>query len=179
MGVKHSHNAEVNEHPFDRIAKQSPDSTASDSFHETSSELPWGWYSEDEEISLQQHTLNCAEGSIKWLVSSVHKDWYVGQPISAPPDYILESSLSMQQLWYTTAGQRPQQPENERDYYEHIWRQNDALSNVEPVEKEEAKYDSCLNDGVVVLCKSKCPFSIAVSKSFTKSHCINSLAIQV
>lgn len=34
-------------------------------------------------------------------------------------------------LWKHTAGNRPPQPEEEREYFEMLWRQNFALSNVE------------------------------------------------
>jgi ribosomal protein L23 len=50
--------------------------------------------------------------------------------VTAPP-YILEENLSTQMLWRHTAGNRPPQPAEERAYYEMIWRQNFALSNVE------------------------------------------------
>jgi hypothetical protein len=47
------------------------------------------------------------------------------------PNYILEQNLSDQMLWKHTAGNRPPQPEEEREYFEMLWRQNFALSNVE------------------------------------------------
>jgi len=47
------------------------------------------------------------------------------------PNYILEENLSSQMLWKHTAGNRPPQPEEERAYFEMLWRQNFALSNVE------------------------------------------------
>jgi hypothetical protein len=50
--------------------------------------------------------------------------------VTAPP-YILEENLSTQMLWKHTAGNRPPQPAEERAYFEMIWRQNFALSNVE------------------------------------------------
>ncbi len=52
-------------------------------------------------------------------------------PISEPPAYVLESSLSYQQLWYETAGKRPKQPERERKYFENIWKSNFENSSVE------------------------------------------------
>ena len=51
--------------------------------------------------------------------------------VTAPPLYILESSLESQELWYATAGRRPQQPEEERKYYENLWRQNFEVSSVQ------------------------------------------------
>ena len=62
-------------------------------------------------------------------------------PATAPPMYILESSLETQQLWHSTAGQRPKQPQQEREYFEKLWRRNFEISsvtykdNVIPVEK--------------------------------------------
>jgi hypothetical protein len=53
------------------------------------------------------------------------------------PNYVLEESLSSQRLWKETAGQRPPQPAEERAFYEKMWAQNFARSNVEygmPVE---------------------------------------------
>lgn len=47
------------------------------------------------------------------------------------PHYILEENMSNQMLWKQTAGNRPPQPEEERAYFEMLWRQNFALSNVE------------------------------------------------
>ena len=54
------------------------------------------------------------------------------------PNYILEENLSSQMLWRNTAGNRPPQPEEERAYYETVWRQNFAMSHVHyNVPKEE------------------------------------------
>jgi len=53
-------------------------------------------------------------------------------PVTQPPQYILESKLSTQQLWYSTAGKRPRQPTQERQYYESLWRKNFEVSCVRP-----------------------------------------------
>eukprot|EP00934_Nitzschia_sp_Nitz4_P008206 Nitzschia sp. Nitz4//scaffold168_size48592//12954//14978//NITZ4_007047-RA/size48592-augustus-gene-0.19-mRNA-1//1//CDS//3329538312//8196//frame0 len=53
------------------------------------------------------------------------------------PTYVLEESLSSQKLWKHTAGQRPPQPVEERAFFEKMWTQNFARSQVEyrmPVE---------------------------------------------
>lgn len=53
------------------------------------------------------------------------------------PTYVLEESLSSQKLWKVTAGQRPPQPVEERAFYEKMWAQNFARSQVKydmPVE---------------------------------------------
>ena len=46
------------------------------------------------------------------------------------PQYVLEESLSNQKLWRVTAGNRPPQPVEERDFYEKIWAQNFIKSQV-------------------------------------------------
>ena len=51
-------------------------------------------------------------------------------PVTAPPMYVLESSLETQQLWYATAGQRPRQPDHERRYFEKLWMKNFEASAV-------------------------------------------------
>ena len=53
------------------------------------------------------------------------------------PTYVLEESLSSQKLWKQTAGNRPPQPVEERAFFEQMWAQNFARSNVKyeiPVE---------------------------------------------
>jgi hypothetical protein len=50
--------------------------------------------------------------------------------VSAPPQYILDSSLETQQLWYHTAGLRPKQPAKERNFFERLWFQNFQRSEV-------------------------------------------------
>jgi len=46
------------------------------------------------------------------------------------PTYVLEESLSSQKLWKQSAGQRPPQPVEERAFYEKMWAQNFARSQV-------------------------------------------------
>jgi hypothetical protein len=53
------------------------------------------------------------------------------------PTYVLEESLSSQKLWKESAGCRPPQPVEERAFYEKMWAQNFARSQVQygvPVE---------------------------------------------
>lgn len=53
------------------------------------------------------------------------------------PNYVLEESRSAQFLWKQSAGQRPPQPVEERAFYEKMWAQNFARSQVDyrmPVE---------------------------------------------
>jgi hypothetical protein len=46
------------------------------------------------------------------------------------PTYVLEESLSSQRLWKDTAGNRPPQPVEERMFFEKMWAQNFAKSQV-------------------------------------------------
>ena len=46
------------------------------------------------------------------------------------PTYVLEESMSSQRLWKDSAGRRPPQPVEERAFYEQMWAQNFAKSQV-------------------------------------------------
>jgi len=46
------------------------------------------------------------------------------------PTYVLEESRSSQRLWKDSAGRRPPQPVEERAFYEQMWSQNFAKSQV-------------------------------------------------
>lgn len=51
------------------------------------------------------------------------------QAVTAP-NYVLEESLSDQLLWKKTAGNRPPQPVEERAFFEAMWAENFAMSEV-------------------------------------------------
>lgn len=121
--------------------------------------------------------------------SSINTALSLPLPATDPPSYILESPLSSQYLWYTTAGQRPQQPPEERKQIEEIWKENFEASNIpfpddiaepskksykrnENVQSLQAEYHEDVRG------HGKGPFSNAVSKSFL-NHCISSMTIQV
>ena len=70
-------------------------------------------------------------------------------PASDPPFYILESNLETQQLWYSTAGKRPKQPTNEREYFEQIWTQNFQDSKVQYEEPIDAIIVSSITSATV------------------------------
>ena len=57
------------------------------------------------------------------------------------PWYILESTLTTQQLWFATAGQRPKQPQSEREYFECLYKKNFQLSEI-PQAQEKAKKET-------------------------------------
>jgi hypothetical protein len=64
------------------------------------------------------------------------------------PTYVLEESLSSQKLWKDTAGNRPPQPLEERAFFEKMWAQNFAQSQVNysmPVEVLTASSPISLN----------------------------------
>lgn len=98
-------------------------------------------------------------------------------PVSTTPIYVLESSLSTQKLWYETAGRRPRQPENERRYYEQLWRDNFENSSIKydakPEEEEpkqsiphHRKRSHSLDGEHDIIFKGKGSFSNSVSRSF-------------
>ena len=115
------------------------------------------------------------------------------------PLYILESTLATQQLWYATAGQRPKQPQKERDYFERLWKRNFELSEIpqplEPVESREQRSKTFPSSSKgnnkewpfgeeiprvyfakefngEILDRGTCPFSNPLSKSF-RNHDVN------
>ena len=93
-------------------------------------------------------------------------------PQTHPPVYILEGSLSEQELWHSTAGKRPVQPAEERKYYENLYKSNfensEALKDTnlfdEPAIEKASRRRKDSNE--IVLFRGKGPFSYAVSKSF-------------
>lgn len=84
----------------------------------------------------------------------LHRAWFclwcpdaAAMAVTAP-NYVLEESLSSQRLWKYTAGQRPPQPMEERAFFEKMWAQNFARSQVEyqmPVEVLTATTPISLN----------------------------------
>ena len=68
--------------------------------------------------------------AVNYLDASVHNRSSFGSSVTAPA-YILESSRSSQNLWNLTAGNRPPQPEREREYFETEWIKNFSKSNVD------------------------------------------------
>lgn len=137
----------------------------------------------------------------------LHKALSLPPPVTEPPFYILESSLETQQLWYSTAGRRPKQPAQEREYFERLWKANFEASSVhykEPVDlsggTEISSNSSNINQpenhlskksrikvrdtihvsefNGEVLYRGKAPFSHSVSKSFTDRH-VSSMTIHI
>lgn len=63
-------------------------------------------------------------------MASLHRSTDAAAMAVTAPTYVLEESLSSQKLWKNTAGTRPPQPVEERAFYEKMWAQNFAKSNV-------------------------------------------------
>ena len=89
----------------------------------------WGFFEDFEPTTPSEQTRShstdeCEEE--KTLVRALS----LPSPITQPPMYVLESTLATQQLWYATAGKRPKQPQQERDYFEQLWRKNFEVSSV-------------------------------------------------
>ena len=87
----------------------------------------------------------------------------------------MEESLSSQQLWKDTAGTRPPQPVEERDFYERMWTQNFEKSQVKL--NSNKSLGSCDNhnktvkdcqtgDELKVLLKGDNKFGTTASKTF-------------
>jgi len=105
-------------------------------------------------------------------------------PANEPPVYVLESSLSEQQLWYETAGKRPRQPHQERKYYEKLWSKNfetsiavtETLSNCSTNQSQKSKplkpqrVINVSNDISVITFRGKGSHSTVVSKSFREGN---------
>lgn len=91
-----------------------------------SSEWSYGWYEDfvTPEINVDGDNDNFDEKP------SLQRALSLPAPISEPPYYILEAPLRTQHLWYSTAGRRPKQPEEERLYFERLWLENFKLSCV-------------------------------------------------
>lgn len=125
----------------------------------------WGWFDESSAISA------AGEAGLdpEFLHQPIQRSLSLPPPVTEPPLYVLESPISTQHLWYSTAGQRPKQPEKERLKFEKLWRENFARSSVEGLshgglsQKEEVPEKDF--EGEIVY-RGKAPFSNAVSKSF-------------
>lgn len=85
----------------------------------------YGWFEDFEPSDGVQRTL-----SFEFSRQPLQKALSLPPPVTEPPLYVLESSLETQQLWYSTAGRRPKQPQQEREYYENLWRKNFENSSV-------------------------------------------------
>jgi hypothetical protein len=106
-------------------------------------------------------------------------------PASKPPLYVLEGSLEAQNLWYATAGVRPQQPPEERQYFEKLWKENFdkskaiSSSSLLDLPEDNTNTSTIPNEfNEVVLLRGRGPFSNAVSKSYM-NHRLSCVTLQV
>lgn len=137
----------------------------------------FGWF-EDFEHGAIEHS----ESPSKVLTTEtdkkskrLHRVLTLPTPLTEPPVYVLESSLSYQELWYVTAGRRPKQPLNERAHYELLWKENFLKSRAQYLNSENAIHFPNQDDdtGCLVIFKGKGPHSNAVSRAFPNFPCSN------
>ncbi|CAB1107470.1 unnamed protein product [Ectocarpus sp. CCAP 1310/34] len=133
---------------------------------------PWGWFDEIEDPT-------GGEGG----GPAPH-----APPVTkATPPYILTESLSTQRLWRETAGKRPRQPSEERQFFEEQWAKNFSDSEVDYSEplaetdaaaaRKRAKKRTAPHSKVHYRATS--PFGSAVSKSFQCDNCRQITSIMV
>jgi hypothetical protein len=142
--------------------------------------VDWGWFEDQESPSLQHSAIGD-----DFAHQPLQRALTLPAPATEPPMYVLESSLETQQLWYSTAGRRPQQPEQERKYFENLWKQNFDASEIPSEETKQAPQKNSNNSIRVktesradVLFRGKSPFSNSVSKSFSSAQ-VSSMTIQL
>ena len=137
----------------------------------------FGWYEDFESPSVHNALTGESEFPILTLPA----------PVTEPPLYVLESSLETQQLWYTTAGRRPVQPAQEREYFEKLWSKNFESSEIIYNQNEEPAEQTYLSCNInsksrhvenEILFRGKSPFSNSVSKSFTNQP-LSSMTLQL
>ena len=145
-----------------------------------SEEDPWGWFEDFESPNLPGNEL-----SSEFSKQPLQKALTLPPPVSEPPVYILESSLHTQQLWYSTAGQRPRQPASEREYFEKVWMKNfeeskvqENLENLDSLLQKPKFERGSPTSNREVLYRGKGPFSNSVSKSFA-DHRIACMTLQL
>ena len=92
----------------------------------------WGFFEDFEPSTpnrLRRGSDCCAEDELP-----LQRALSLPPPATSAPMYVLECTLATQQLWYSTAGLRPQQPQKEREYFENLWKRNFKNSDVPDVE---------------------------------------------
>lgn len=136
----------------------------------------YGWFEDFESPSMQRVM------SAEFTQQPLQRALTLPAPVTEVPFYVLESSLETQQLWYSTAGRRPRQPSQEREYFEKLWSKNFAESKVQYPDKQETVDRSLpvATDGsnIEVLYRGKASFSYSVNKAFPDSH-VATMTIQL
>ena len=158
--------------------------------HSVDSTDEWGFFEDFEQSPLTTRVEKGEE--IQQEDQSIQRTLSLPPPASAAPMYVLESTLATQQLWYLTAGLRPKQPPQEREYFENLWKRNfensdvpdsitdipESMTNVIPKKvllRDEVPFKEY--DGEILF-RGKGPFSNSVSKSFS-DHDVAAMTLQV
>ena len=143
----------------------------------------YGWFEDFESPSRDNErnkSINSNNNNMNYKLS-IKELLRIRPPLSDIPQCILESSLLTQVLWYNTAGQRPKQPKEEREYFERLWSENfeksDALKHYNNQISGYESLDPCDVNGKIIY-QGNVPFSNSVSKSFMGND-ISNMTIQI
>ena len=186
-------------------------SASAQSSHSSASSDRWGWFTEDVEyrfdtkaasievvkqadaqVAAEEGKADSKDGSGtgEFAVPNLEKDKTASMlirtlalpsPTHTPPQYVLESSIEYQHLWYLTAGRRPPQPKDEREEIMNTWAENFRNSEVHYSDDlfssdgkvyhiqdtdKESKHNIDPETGLEVIYTVMHPNSYSVSKSF-------------
>lgn len=157
--------------------------------HSVDSTDEWGFFEDFEQSPLTNRVEKGEE--VEPEDQSIQRALSLPPPATAAPMYVLESTLATQQLWYSTAGLRPKQPSQEREYFENLWKRNFENSDVPDNQADVIGNDTIglipkkVRDEVPfkefdgeILFRGKGPFSNSVSKSFS-DHDVAAMTLQV
>ena len=158
--------------------------------HSMDSTDEWGFFEDFEPSPLNNRTDKGEE--VHEEDQSIQRALSLPPPATSAPMYVLESTLATQQLWYSTAGLRPKQPQQEREYFENLWERNfqnsdvpDNNFDVPSIINEAAPKKTIVKDEVPfkeydgeILFRGKGPFSNSVSKSFS-DHDVAAMTLQI
>jgi hypothetical protein len=143
--------------------------------HSVDSTDEWGFFEDFEQSPLTNRVEKGEE--VEPEDQSIQRALSLPPPATAAPMYVLESTLATQQLWYSTAGLRPKQPSQEREYFENLWKRNFENSDVPDNQADIIGNDAVEFDGEILF-RGKGPFSNSVSKSFS-DHDVAAMTLQV
>jgi|Transcript_6655 hypothetical protein len=160
--------------------------------HSVDSTDEWGFF-EDFEATPHYSYRSESEEEVHQEELPIQRALSLPPPKTAAPMYVLESTLATQQLWYSTAGLRPKQPQKEREYFENLYQRNFENSDIPGI--QNSTNDLGLVDAVPkdikpkdevslkeydgeILFRGKGPFSNSVSKSFL-DHDLAAMTLQV
>jgi hypothetical protein len=157
--------------------------------HSVDSTDEWGFFEDFEATPHYSHR----EEEIIQEELPIQRALSLPPPATAAPMYVLESTFATQQLWYSTAGLRPKQPQKEREYFENLWKRNFENSDIPGIQNSgndigpadvvpkniKTKDEVSLKEyDKEILFRGKGPFSNSVSKSFL-DHDLAAMTLQV